>query len=353
MKGQNKRLKVFHGLVNYGTQAGVLAEGLRKKNVIAFSVSVDDNYKRKIDCHLTTSSKGLKGILNKIRNRLLCLCWFFKYNTFHFYYGTTLFPNQLDLPFYSFFGKKVIFEYLGNDVQGYRVSLEKYKWTNVNYFIPEHEAQAYDKRIKDRLVNELKYADKILVCAPVYSEFALSSEVLPLAIDLHVFDYKPLKIRDNIKIMHAPTHRGFKGTLFIIEAINKLIQEGYAIELDLVEGVTHAELRERYASCDLFVDQILGGWYGTASIEAMAIGRPVVAFMRDTYYQYVDYKLTIPVISADPDTIYEVLKDLIIHKERLPILGAQSREFVELIHDQDKVCNRLITIYQDCWAKNK
>jgi hypothetical protein len=31
------------------------------------------------------------------------------------------------------------------------------------------------------------------------------------------------------------------------------------------------------------IDQIMAGWYGTASIEAMAIGRPVICFIRESY----------------------------------------------------------------------
>lgn len=349
----SKKLRVFHGLVNYGTQAGILAEGLRRKGIDALSVSVDDSFKRQIDVHLRTNGVGITKWARKVKNRLLCFYWFFRYNTFHFYYGTTLFPQQRDLPYYKLFGKKVIFEYLGNEVQGYWRSVEQYKWTNVNYFIPESEAHSYDKRISERLAYESKFADYTLVCAPAYSEFAIGSEVLPLAIDIRTSAFRPMNMGSKLKIMHAPTHRGFKGTSFILEAFNKLLEEGFEIELDLVEGVTHAELRERYAACDLFIDQILGGWYGAASIEAMAIGRPVVAFMRESYYQHVNYTVEIPIISADPDTIYQVLKDLALNKEKLPEIGLKSRSFVEQIHDENKVCDRLINIYQECWASKK
>jgi len=62
----------------------------------------------------------------------------------------------------------------------------------------------------------------------------------------------------------------------------------------LVENISHSELKEKYKECDIFVDQIVGGWYGTASIEAMAIGRPTVCFLRESYFEYIDFGPSIP-----------------------------------------------------------
>lgn len=352
MENKKKKLKVFHGLVNYGTQASVFSEGLKRRNITAFSVSVDDNYKRKIDCHLTTTQKGFKGVLNKIKNRILCLYWLFKYNTFHFYYGTTLLPGQKDLFLYKLLGKKLIFEYLGNDCQGYKVSVEKYKWTNVNYFIKEEDSVEYDQRISARLLNESKYADKRFVCAPCYSEFVEDAVLLPLAININEYNYSENIIEgDFIKIMHAPTHRGFKGTGFIVDAINQLISEGYNIKLDLVEGVTHDELKQRYTNCNLFIDQIMGGWYGTAAIEAMAQGRPVIVSVREEYLKYTDFKGEFPFVHADPDTIYQAIKTMLDNKDELLRLSKVSREFVENNHNSDVIVDKLIAYYESVWNK--
>ena len=49
---KEKKLKVFHGLVNYGMQAGVFANELRNKGIDALSVSNSDSFKRLIDVEL-------------------------------------------------------------------------------------------------------------------------------------------------------------------------------------------------------------------------------------------------------------------------------------------------------------
>lgn len=349
MYKNKKEIKVFHGMVNYGTQAGLLSRGLRKANIKALSVSYFDRFNRFCDIVLPNSNnKNLyqKAIyyIKSLKDRLN---WFREYNIFHFYFGTTLLPFQLDLPFYKIFGKKVIMEYLGNDVQLYKKSIEKYSITNQKYYYTKKiDGLKADRRKIFRLWFESNFVDKQLVCAPYISEFVQRSIVFPLAIDITEYQYIPQKkLTDEIIILHAPSHRGNKGTVFILEAIDRLKNNGYNIKLLLVENVSHSEIKEKYIQCDIFVDQLVAGWYGTASIEAMAIGRPVVCFLRESYFKYIDYGDSIPIINANPSTIYEVLKKLILEKYKLPEIGAKSRKFVEKIHALDVCIEKLINIY--------
>jgi len=344
---KNKKLKVFHGLVNYGTQAGLFAKGLREKGIDAISVSGPDPFKRQIDVELLHGGNWIEKIVKHSINWIRRFYWFFKYNTFHFYYGTTLFPKQMDLPFYKIFGKKIIMEYLGYDVQLYQYSLDKYEVTNVKYYKPHKESLIADKKKSTRLKHETPYIDKQLVCAPYLLEFVPNAEILPLAIDLSQYQFSPKEIEDEeITIMHAPTSRGNKGTEFIMDALYKLIDEGYKIKILLVENISHEELKNKYKECDIFIDQILGGWYGTAAIEAMAIGRATVCFIRKSYCEQVDYGSNIPIINAEPKTIYTVLKQTLDNKHILKDLGRESREFVENVHDLNKITEKLISIYK-------
>jgi len=347
MPKKKKRIKVFHGIINYGTQAGLFSRELRNQGVIAFSAANQDQYKRTIDTELLTGGSIIIKVLKHSLSTVRKIYWFFKYNTFHFYFGKSLFINQIDLPLYKFFGKKVIMEYLGYDVQLYQYSINKYEITNVRYYYSQEKSLKDDKKKLARLKSESRYIDKKLVCAPCYSEFVPDSTVLPLAIDINEFEYSPKEApTDEIVIMHAPTSRGNKGTEFILNAVNQLIEDGYPIKMLLVENVTHAELKLKYLECDIFIDQILGGWYGTATIEAMALGRPTVCFIRESYFEHIDYGELIPIINAQPATIYQVLKETIENKHLLPEIGKKSREFVEEIHDVKKITSNLIKIYE-------
>ena len=340
------KYKVFHGLVNYGSQAGYLARGLRNRGIEAISVCYDDRFDRPSDISLKGQG-GNRSIISTLKVLSQRLRWFKEYDIFHFYFGTSLLPHELDLPFYKLFGKKVVMEYLGNDVQLYRYSIEKYKYTNQKYYHDKYQSLKSDRRKKLRLKLETPFLNKQLVCAPYLSEFAPNSVVFPLAIDLNEYDYSPMSVpEDEIRIMHAPTHRGNKGTSFIIEAIERLRNEGVKIQFTLIENISHSELKRKYKECDIFIDQVLGGWYGTASIEAMATGRPTVCFLREAYFEYIDYADSIPIINAGPDTLYDALKATIYNKEILPKLGEKSRKFVEEVHSLDKCTDKLVELYK-------
>ena len=240
-------------------------------------------------------------------------------------------------------------EYLGYDVQLYQYSIEKYELTNVMYYKP-HDSIKEDKIKIARLKSESRYLDKQLVCAPYISEFVPSSSVLPLALDLKKYRFSPKEPPGKeIVILHAPTNRGNKGTSFIIDAIDKLKAEGFKINLLLVENLSHDDLMRKYIECDLFIDQIVGGWYGTVSIEAMALGRPTICFIRESYFEHINYGKDIPFINAEPSTIYEVLKKTIDEKHLLPEMGKKSRLFVEKVHDLNVLTDKLIDIYNKLW----
>jgi glycosyltransferase involved in cell wall biosynthesis len=239
-------------------------------------------------------------------------------------------------------------EYLGNDIQRYQLSVDKYKWTNVTFMMTPEEGRSRDQNIENRFNFEKRFIDKMLVCSPVYSEFIPNVELLPLAIDLKQYQYVTYpQFTGTYRILHAPTHRGFKGTDYIIKAINDLKNDGFKIDLILAENLTHAELKEEYKKCHLFIDQIMSGWYGTATIEAMAIGRPVIVSLRDEYFKYTNFsREEIPLLHADPDNILNVLKSCLeISVTILKETGFQCRDFVEKKHDLKKLTVELLNHY--------
>lgn len=340
--------RIFYGLVNYGTQSGLFSKEMRNKGFDSVSVTLKDKYKRQTDI---TLDAGKFSLGNKVVEAILLLpvklSFFFKYDIFHFFFGKSLLPFNLDLPFYKFFGKTVFMEYLGNDCQLYKESVEKYKWTNMSHMFSPSEGFALDKKIKKRMSWNNKYVAKNIVCAPNYEEFVVNSHILPLAFDLNGSREFPLPDRsDSFKIMHAPTDKNFKGTSYIISAVKQLKAKGYNIELLLVENLSHKELQKMYIKCHVFVDQLLCGWYGTAAIEAMSFGRVVVAYMNPENLKKTNTDN--PIVSANPDTILSVLENLYkMDSSELNKLSKSHRNYVESLHSVDKVTSKLLKIYDE------
>ena len=329
-------MKVFHGLINYGTQAGLFAKGLRNRGIDAISVVKPDPFKRLSDIELRHGGNFFQKIYKYTLNYLFLFKCMFRYNIFHFYYGQTLLPKQIDLYFYKLTGKKVIFHYLGGDVDTYN------QCENVDYYGRKINNKPKLKRLK----HETKFASYQFVCAPFYAQFVKNSIVLPLAIDIENFPYYPLQSNlQTIRILHAPTNRQFKKSDYIESAIEKLIKEGYDIDYVCVSNITHEQLKKEYINAHIIIDQ-LNFWYGTVSIEAMALGRPVIAGYESQYFKYIDYGDQIPIINADIQNIYNVLKQTLDNKSLLPEIGMKSRKFVENIHNLDKLSQQLIQYYE-------
>ena len=346
-----KNLRVFHGLVNYGTQAGYIASGLRLIDVNAKSYTMMDTYKRQTDF-------SFKQRHNIIAKMFYYMIWYplvktwciFKFDIFHFYYGTSLWSSHLDLPIIKLLGKKIVHHYLGHDVELYKETIEKYEFINMVFWADDIKGNKHDASVKKRFNYENYYSDFQIVCAPQYSQFVPAATFIPLAIDLSKYVSIDFGIKDyNIEpviIVHAPTHRGVKGTQFLETAVKKLQEEGYMVELKIYEGITHEQLLEAYKEADFTVSGLLGGWFGTSAIESMASGRGVISFLREEYFKYVDeeYKNDLPIVNANRDTIYDVLKYCLLNRN-FKEWSKKSRLFVEKHHDMKKVAVRVKKIY--------
>src|SRR5690606_27951090 len=100
----------------------------------------------------------------------------------------------------------------------------------------------------------------------------------------------------------------------------------------------------RYLNADIIIDQILCGTYGMLSVEAMAMGKPVVAFVRDEVRSQLPEDL--PIVVANPDTIRDVLQELLQQPEKLQEIGMASRAYVERVHDVGSIIPKLLGIYE-------
>lgn len=330
-------MKVFHGLVNYGTQAGLFAQELRRQGIRAVSVVKADTLKRFVDINMRYDLNQKSRVVRQLQRIWILFSAFFKYNVFHFYFAESLWPFNLDLPLYKLFGKKVVMEYMGTDID---------LWLGKNG-VDGHGRPVNRVKLVRRVYRQAKLTNKQLVCAPNYYPLVDNSIILPLALDLSSFDYHPLELYSGkeLTIMHCPTNRRQKKSDEIEAALNKLKAEGYQFNYKCVTNVTHEQLKQEYISSDIVIDQ-LNGWFGTVSIEAMALGRPVVAGYYPHICHYDKRYENMPIINAGIYNIYDVLKDILEGKYDLEAISKASREFVMKVHDVKSVTKQLIGIYE-------
>jgi len=156
---------------------------------------------------------------------------------------------------------------------------------------------------------------------------------------------RPARDGRSLRVAHAPNHPEFKGSRHIIAAVDRLRKEGHAIELVQISGVLNAEVLRQFSEADLIVDQLHIGFHGYTALEAMAVGRPVVCYIRDT--DMLADAEACPILNANPDTIYDVLLACLQGEMDLSALGAQGRRYVERYYDLPAVAARLGNLYLD------
>lgn len=150
-------------------------------------------------------------------------------------------------------------------------------------------------------------------------------------------------------VAHAPSQRAAKGTRYVMEAINRLKAEETAFEFLLIENLSNEHARQVYERADLVIDQLLAGWYGGFAVEAMALAKPVICYIREGDLIHVppEMKAELPVIHAAPDSIYSVLKTwLTVRRGELRARGLESRRYVERWHDPVRIASKFIRDYQ-------
>jgi glycosyltransferase involved in cell wall biosynthesis len=148
-----------------------------------------------------------------------------------------------------------------------------------------------------------------------------------------------------LRIVHATNHRLFKGTRYLIEAVNALRSEGVPIELVLVEQIPNAAALELYRSADVIFDNCLMGSFGYLGLEGMALGKPVMCFIRDRA-AYLLHPEECPVIGTHIMSMKNDLRSLVEQRDLLPELGRRGRAYVERHFSMQAFADRLANAYQ-------
>ncbi len=165
-----------------------------------------------------------------------------------------------------------------------------------------------------------------------------------------------------VKIYHAvgnfdlrtdlATQRNLKSTHIYLPLMERLKSEGYPVELIFAKDIPNKEVRYYQAQADIVVDMLTFGFFGANVREAMMLGKPAVCYLRPEWLENIrreipDYVDELPVISATPETIHDVLVDLIQNPEKRREIGRRSREFAIKWHSAKAGARRLDKIYID------
>jgi hypothetical protein len=252
-------------------------------------------------------------------------------------------------------GKAVFVTYQGDDARQTDVARRLYSITHAAEI--DGEAAAFDEPKRRAIERFTRHTQRIYALNPdILRVLPPQAEFFPYAnVDLRAWRPPPDQPPNPVPVLvHAPTDRDVKGTRHLLAALERLRAEGVGFELDLVEGVPNAEARERYSRADLAVDQLLAGWYGGFAVELMALGAPVVSYVREDDLDRIPaaMRAELPLIGATPDTVAAVLREwLTTRRHELRERGRQSRAYVERWHDPLALARRAVADYEAALAE--
>lgn len=329
-------MKILQLPTEIAGQAYLTAKGLREIGHDAANATLQNPYGYKFDYNLAMTSRPP---LNRTRNPFLFFKLAHHYDVFH-YHKSPFFPKGLDLAYLKRLKKPFFIEFWGSDIR--IESLEKER--NPFFTMPPKDSK---KQIK-RLEFWAKHTDEVIV-----SDHSMDIFLEPYFKNIHVVGQRidtkgltpsyPDPLNQLPLIVHAPSNNAIKGTKFVEKAIEELSHKKISFEYKRITNMTNTEAMECYKKADIIIDQLILGSYGIFACEAMALGKPVVCYIQESLIQ--TYPKNLPIINANPNTIQNVLENLLIDGNYRHEAGIKSREFAQDYHDIQVVATKLINIY--------
>ncbi|HXH19461.1 MAG TPA: glycosyltransferase [Chitinophagales bacterium] len=369
-----------------------LSRELRKLGWKADLVNIDSRPENQLFYHGQDIQFQDKGIFCRI---VFYLKIFFSYDILHFSnrggigyfwfnYSHAIFryvPKALDIKILKLFGKKIVYTNNGCNDGMLQTTWGSFTPSPCEWCVWKKTKRTdvcSDERNRSWAVLRNTLADCQFLTGGYFYDFNNDNTVLeaPGAYCLdHNFwnpdilipsNYRLNYPNDTVKIYHAvgnfesrtnlEHNTNIKATHIYLPLIERYKKEGLKVELLFFHNVPNKELRYYQAQCDIVVDMLTFGCFGANVREALMLGKPVVCYMRPAFIEKIrqrlpEYADELPVVSATPDTVYDVLKELILSPEKRKEIGRRSREFAVKWHSAENAAKKMEQIYSSLLNK--
>lgn len=148
------------------------------------------------------------------------------------------------------------------------------------------------------------------------------------------------------QIVHITDQPGIEGTELVRRILADLRHQGLPIDFQYITGVPHHQVYEALTHADLAIGKMKMGYYANAQIEAMAMGVPVITWVRDDL-MHPDLAASALIISS-LSNLGDTVRRLVDHPEILADHARRARASIEALHDSKPVIEQLKRAYG--WA---
>lgn len=356
----NRPLRVLHMPVNIrwimdATIQGQKELGLETRKFLISAGGIDDIAAERID-YIPVRNQGapwkgypsyIKAIVRYFKRYWQLLRWA---DVVHWQYSNRLWPKDdilrnLDFFLLKLLRKPAIVQFHGGDFRDGGQLMETNPWWH----------EAYDSDFMTTLTKNARKAQHDFANADFV--FALGFGMMPFvkfenraraiilerALDVAALSPTIKAPDERITIVHGPSHPTTKGTSYIKAAVEKL-QATYPIDFILVENKSRDEVLDAIRKADIVIDQIISGDYGLFAVEALSLGKPVIAYLDDQAHDA--YPSDIPIVGASPDTIEAALEDLIADPDRRTEIAKTGPPYAQRMHSIEGVTPEVLRAYR-------
>lgn len=215
--------------------------------------------------------------------------------------------------------------------------------------------------------HNLRKCNKVFVSTPdilgTARQFRSDVEYLPNPVNSELF-YPTLITKHGEKkqvLIASDSNWEVKGTDMAIRALNSIkdhvdvsiveygvdfsrtleLASSLGLRLNILPKIPHEELNQYYWSADVIIDRFKLGSLGVVSLEAIASGRPVIAYVSSEYPEYKDFPLK---DLNDKDAIAEAVKNASSR------LWDEEYAYLANNHDHNLVITKLMRTYEELSA---
>ena len=290
------------------------------------------------------------GFFQNVLSLFLFLWALFKFDAFIFASNSTFF-FFLDLPVLKMFKKKIIYVFHGSEARpvylnGYVIKNESRKtiWTGIILARIQKMIITIIDRFADYSINippqayfhSKPFVSWLMVGVP-HSAGETTKPKVPFAEES----------RTSVRILHAPSKPGPKGTPVIRHAIQSLKAKGHAIDFVEITGRPNREVLEELQRCDFVVDELYSDTpMAVFATEAAFAGKPTVVggYYSQNILQDVASECIPPSLFCHPDDLENAIEKMVTDKAYREQLGQKAYGFVRTHWSAERVAARFLRL---------
>lgn len=353
-----KSKRIFMGITETSGYYGRLYKGLRELGVDCFFAQLihnPHNYTYSMSCDnwmtkLCRKYYGKHQMIYKILKALVFLWALFRYDTFVItnYNG---FWNNINVEFklLNLLKKKRVMLYLGTFTRlpyadGFGVR-EKNNYsrrkTNVAAFV---ELVARKKKQVEETEDNTDIRFNLPAQAQLCRKKFISLSYLGIPIDIEDTCEKTDggKVGKGVRILHAPSNWGCKGTDEFRKCICEM-KKKYDIEYIEISGVPNRQVLEEIKKCDFILDELYSDTpLATFASEAAYYGKPAIVcgYFAEYYKKFYPNGSCPPTMYVTPEKLYEAVEKMICDEQLRKRLGMEAQAFVRKYMNSKAVAKR-------------